>query len=343
MYIHIGGYKTGSTSIQTFLRKNQQILKQNNFFVPYGELEYHHLLPLSLLHTFAAKSAFFPSMPEPARPLEYWWDLFESQIKQSHCDHIIISSENFCDFVHPDVEKSQQDIKRFIKKRFSPYKVYIVYYIRELNSYLHSWYNELVKAGVEKDNYQTFLTNNINANIFHIFQYQVLDFYADIFGKESLIIKKFPASSHSNVITDFLSTLNCDTISNKLSNNIFENNKLDEDFLFHKLLFNQFDFYDRDFNRNIAEILNRAKKNTKPSIDSSVFETLRNVKKTLKEKYDIDFTEDKKEDLLYYNINANEIFLATILTAVLKENRTIRAELLTIKNMLNQLITTNNR
>lgn len=334
MYIHIGGYKTGSTSIQEFLRKNRNMLEQNNFFVPHKSLECQHLLPLSILHAFANKPTTFPPMPKSERPLEYWWDILDEQVAKSHCDNIVISSENFCDLVHPDVEKSQQNIKDFIKKRLAPYKIYILFYIRELNSYLHSWYNELVKSGVEKDDYQIFLKKYAKVNMFHIFQYKILDFYTSIFGKNALIVKKF--LPNNNIITDFLSTINC-AIPNKLANDIYENQKLNDDFLFYKLIFNHFDFYDRDYNKKIVNVLNRAKENNDTNIDRDVFETLINVKRIIKEKYGIEFPADGKEKMLHSNIKTNDIFLATILSAVLKENRTIRAEINTIKDMLRKL------
>ena len=85
IFLHIGLHKTGSTTIQAFLKKNQSILLEHGYFFPQTGLrnEYyggHHNLAWLLMNLEKADSNMGT------------WEELHDEIEKTNFDCIILSS-----------------------------------------------------------------------------------------------------------------------------------------------------------------------------------------------------------------------------------------------------------
>lgn len=332
IFIHIGFFKTGTTSIQKFLREQKLFLEQNDIFVPDQEIANHHLLPISLI---VEKTSFRPiAWPKCPHEHNYYWNILKQQIKETQCSKVIISSESFCDFLHPNAISEQKFFANFIKEFFAEYRVKIVVYVRDIFPYLKSLYKELIKHGKCNYTYQDMLNSFTKEESFHAFPKKVLDFYSNIFGQEALIIKKYNRKllKNEDVVSDFLSLFNINI--NIKRNEIQENLSLTDHSAYLKRIFNDLEFKDQNFNGYITSLLiyedGIAKKEKK---EVSKSEAINDSALALKKQYGVSILDEevKTED---YSIDPKDKFIIQLLSLIIKQNRKTHADIEQIKKMI---------
>lgn len=328
VYIHIGTFKTGTSAIQKYLNENREYLASHDFFVPEGELAMQHALPITLI---IDNSTFRSAWPQYKYNSSFYWELLTQQMEKTRCKNIIISSEAFCDFTHPAIT-DHEFFSTFLKTFFSKYEVKIICYLRNIFAYLKSFYGEMIKNGQTCKSFNEIVNEFIRQKCFHAFPKKVLDFYADTFGKDALIIREYDKNKikNSDIISDFLDLLSLNADSKRRVN---ANLSLSDEDIALKRLFNYFDFTDLQFNRRISSAL-IAQKNTSDSSKIDYSEII-NSAQSIKKVYNIDILNDKEKcDYRDICITEAERFIITLLSLSIKQNREILFK-------LNKLLSTN--
>ena len=236
LFLHIGMFKTGTKTLQRFLNENRELLKKYSFYVPGDELNPHHVLPISLIKKITGKT--LNTNVEIKLTFEEYVDILKRQITKTECQNIILSSESFCDFVHPDIRMYSKCIGKQIFEIFKEFNINIIIYLRKMDDYLLSFYKEILKYPSTDITYSEFIDWSLNNDSFHIFPSIILDYYSEIFGRNSLILKIYSRNTlyKKDIVADFLKTINCHYKNYDCS--IDDNISLSNDEAFLKLIFN---------------------------------------------------------------------------------------------------------
>src|SRR5699024_7832742 len=98
LYLHIGTFKTGTSSLQQFLFDNRELLGERGYLVPQSEFVGHHPLAQSIAKDFAG---FQPIGWLPFQGNhKNLWERFHEEVADSSCPKVLLSSEIFCDLAH---------------------------------------------------------------------------------------------------------------------------------------------------------------------------------------------------------------------------------------------------
>lgn len=133
LILHIGIYKTGTTSLQAIFGRNRKTLLNNGVYYPDYGINNHLTLAASVMQkswgwTDRGETSFSPS---------YWNDFVKELGKRDGT--VIVSSEFFCQADDKQVAK--------IKDSLPNCKISIVVGLRPLNELLWSTYQQFIKFG----------------------------------------------------------------------------------------------------------------------------------------------------------------------------------------------------
>ena len=202
IYIHIGNFKTGSTSLQRFLYLNRNNLKSHNLQMIYE------------------KKNFFKGTINNMKLFQYF-DKFQEQkiikylkLNNKNKKNYILTSEYFSCFAD-NSDKINFLHKTFLKLGFNPI---IIFYRRNDISYLYSFYAELLKhrKTIEIDNVFNFVKKiknyghykNIKNNNYYLSQKYFLNNRIIIKNFKKIFKKKFFVIEYKNtnnqIFKDFL-------------------------------------------------------------------------------------------------------------------------------------------
>jgi hypothetical protein len=194
-FIHVGTHKTGTTSIQAFLRDNQERFAEHGVIIPRAgrgeDAAGHHNLTQQLL----GDSGFVAE----------WGGLQEVVDELRHSERSIacLSSEDFS-----LVSRSRNTLvairDTIAATGFTPV---IVLYLRPQISYCVSIYAEIVKNGYRKP-FATYLEEVAQHGSFlwngaagPLCRYDVLlERFATVFGERSLIVRRYRATAPNNAL-----------------------------------------------------------------------------------------------------------------------------------------------
>ncbi len=209
--IHIGHFKTATSSIQNAFYKNRHNLYKQGILYPNtgrpsllekGPKYNHVLLSEAILH-------------EENRATADWYShkcskdiLFAkliTEIQQSKCDKIFISSESF---IRLSEDKTLAAQITSIAERLKSFDVKILFYIRRQEELIQSWYLQLLRMGhpVERD---FFLIENISP-IFLFFD-QVIKSWQEAFAKDNILVRLFEPQtlkSNKSILSSVLHSIN---------------------------------------------------------------------------------------------------------------------------------------
>ena len=175
--IHIGSYKTGSTSIQVFMKRQRATLKENGWIYPHAGCRNdnaHHLLPFALQKPVTAGA--------PSKAEEIVSNIID-EAEAAGVDNVILSSEVFFSLTEAQVHR--------LANLFEGHDVRIVAYFRRQDQFLHSFYMQCIKQSEirlsdKPENYRGF--NEIT----DIARYdKIITWWEQAFGKDSLILDTF--------------------------------------------------------------------------------------------------------------------------------------------------------
>lgn len=194
-FLHVGTHKTGTTSIQSFLRANQILLSEQNYKVFLFKENFH---VLAYYLGFGTPSAF--------KELSSLCllDDFEENFRQfltSVEQRCIISSEVF-------FENSNNDNLNRLKDVFYDFDVKIIVYIRRQDEYAVSAFKESVR--------HPFSVFDINYHLGNADWFERIEQFSRIFGEKNVIVRVFESKQLvcQDLICDF-----CDAIGLKIPSN----------------------------------------------------------------------------------------------------------------------------
>lgn len=190
---HIGTFKTGSTSLQTFLANNREELLKAGIFYP--ECLYEEGRP-----EYTNGNAY--PLNDPEMDSDNYKHGIENLKKYfSEYDKILISSEDFWS------SNTKQERLRELKELGVIVK--IIVYLRRQDDYLDSLCNQLIKTGLL----------SFEKGQSHIYElglytdyYKELTDIKNVIGKENIFVRVFEKEQlyNENIFDDFLHVLNID-------------------------------------------------------------------------------------------------------------------------------------
>ena len=198
-YVHIGKHKTGTTTIQNFMAKNYEILKEKGFvFAKSATFNNQHLPFVNTLNSLADAHEDIKLNYE-----DNWvFKAFKKEINENPNKIFIFSSEEFS--LRSNSEKSVKILKEMLKKLgFTEIKIII--YLRNQADSMVSVSSQSIKHG-HHPAYKVPATND--KNIFFNYK-QAVSNYLNTFSKENLIVKLFDKNEfyEGDLIKDFLHIL----------------------------------------------------------------------------------------------------------------------------------------
>lgn len=247
IYIHIGAPKTGTTSIQTFLTKNYDVLMKKGIFYPLVGRRYDESMVNGCVIVKDLCLANKCKYVKNTKIIE--------EFNKSSCKTMLLSEESilyhfsFCGSAAID-----EVFQYFNKTKFN---IKIIAYIRNNCEFLTSYWAQLIKDGPDGK----FIRNlnsiiNDNSLSLHIkSMYELIYKFSDYFGKENIIIKPFEKKQfkNGNLIDDFLSILNVEN-SSDFQQTRFSNVSLDRNVMEKFLLLRSFDLkIEEKYRENLAQ------------------------------------------------------------------------------------------
>ncbi len=196
VFLHIGFYKTGSTSLQHNLAMNKTALAQQGIFYPYNPRA-----PYTQRWQHAPLAAALPGrtlswlLPDKAKTLDRAYDRLFADFANSGCNTLVLSSEAFCDAT------VKHDQVAWLQQQLADFNVIPIAYIRRQDSYILSTYQEMLKSGRAAPlDFKAFP----NASRLH-FAHRLAP-WREVFGKDNVIVRPFlPALWHKGEpLYDFL-------------------------------------------------------------------------------------------------------------------------------------------
>ncbi len=203
VYLHIGQTKTATTTLQAFFYANKGWLRERG--VDYPDCPGRELMKSQ--HRFLVTALGRCKLPLPPALVE--WEYIKHKIRSSNQPVVLLSEEVFWHLFENRAEERPEAIG-WIKRQLSEFNVKVVCYLRRQDSWLESWYNQIVKTDVSQYSRMTF-----GEFMAHYKQNGLLDYHATLqpwvenFGKENMLVKPFERKKFLNgdIIADFLSLL----------------------------------------------------------------------------------------------------------------------------------------
>lgn len=202
LFLHIGLQKTGTTSIQTFLTRNQSLLAEHGFVYPDPAkvrigLDGHNHGHLALCLTGYWRDPGYQLSREEA-----WGEL-----RDLYCEsdgHLLVSTEGLSTpQIVPHI--------RFIGKVLRGIEVKVIIYLRRQDIFVQSVYKERLKGGERREFQQAFEQGDYPRLLDF---YSILDCWQRYLGKDNIIVRPFEREQLHNgdVLADFLHVTGIDDI-----------------------------------------------------------------------------------------------------------------------------------
>ena len=195
LFLHIGSYKTGTTSIQNALHKNQEANIE----------KYYYPSDTKFLKSKKSWLLFLPylkkSWKHKIRSLENTQDAIKESSKIIHKIKysikknikVIISEEDISQLDPETLLSFSNEISKFCK-------IKIIYYVRSTDTIIASMYSQTAKTYLnsQRNKGRIKTLDNINLNIYEKYnefkgiQYKrILQKFINIFGKENIVVFDF--------------------------------------------------------------------------------------------------------------------------------------------------------
>lgn len=186
VYIHIGHFKTGTTALQVFFKRNAALFAQEGLLYP-EVLEFnakHSALAYSLFRAAGVDNLLHDyDLPDPPEDL---WEGMLDHIRAAPQPAALISSEEFMRLgAHP----AAQALLHQIIAQAPDMDFRIIAYLRAPRGHTRSWYNQLVKMRLPVGDFNTTLRSGMES--VHLDYSAAIRPWVEIFGAERVILRPF--------------------------------------------------------------------------------------------------------------------------------------------------------
>jgi len=192
--LHVGLQKTGTTSIQTFLTQNQQVLAKHGFVYPDPGKVRIGLDGISHGHLSMSLTGYWRDVGYQLSREEAWGELRDLYFETD--GHLLISHESL---------STPQIIPHlpFIKEMLGDLNVKVVIYLRRQDVFVQSVYKERLKSDETRKFQQAFELGDYPDLLDF---YSILDHWRQCVGENNLIVRVYEKGQlHRNdVLQDFL-------------------------------------------------------------------------------------------------------------------------------------------
>ncbi len=259
IYLHIGTFKTGTSSIQNFITRNREAFCELGYFVPSSQAMGHHELPISLILDYSNFNAAWPRFEGNSEQI--WGKLIE-EIDSCPCDKVILSAEGFCDLVNENCREVSERMGGLVGDYLAKYKVVVICYVRELLPYMRSMYRETIKITPRTLSFEEQIHRYAESDSIHLFPSIYLNFFEKLFGRDALVVKKYSRDEllGGDVVCDFMATIGLGEEINPLldarETGLQElNTSIDVNEIDLKRAFNLAGSHGLDLNRQVADLI----------------------------------------------------------------------------------------
>lgn len=202
VYLHIGLEKTGTTSLQIFLKANESALRKSGFSYlcddakPYFQDTGH----------FPVAASFFPECPDFVVPAKFRPStevLGELSRDVQRCDqHVILSCEHFSSRLRD--ESALQAIREALPNR----SVKVVCYLRRQDDFALAAYSTAVLSGRRRPFRVAQVATKHRYYNFH----ETLQLWSSVFGSDNILVREFDRKrfADGDIRRDFLGLLGID-------------------------------------------------------------------------------------------------------------------------------------
>lgn len=204
LYIHIGHYKTGTTALQVFLRRNADLLARQGLRYPdlHEHNGKHSALAFSILKAAGVDSQLY-GYDRPESPESLWSALFEA-LRAGDEPAMLVSSEEFIRFgAYPGAVR----LLREIVAGAPDIDFRIIAYLRAPDAHLRSWYNQLVKMRMPVGPFNHAVRHQME--LVHLDYGLALAPWIEVFGPECVTLRPFVDELRYDgaIFADFMATL----------------------------------------------------------------------------------------------------------------------------------------
>ncbi len=330
----MGNLKTGSTAIQAYLYEfREQLLNEHNI-----------LVPESLAETYTVYSG------EPYYIHKNFKEInladiaaFKKEIAEHPNKDIILSNEWYNGFSHKELP--------FFKEALPNYTIKVILYVRRIDSFLKSFYNEQRKRRVIPDLifYESYVEKGIK--YFTENTLERIKTSVEALGKENVILRLYDRKRLKNedIICDFFDILSIDIPSNPQKNKSINASVEVDSFAYlcsaQSVLSKEGPMvYAEEYNRIFHLFLN-AQKSIPNLSDKLESEAIAEIEEAIEEleKYAPGYKElyaDKPIDITppHSSVTPNEAFLASVLCSVSVEVEKLKKQNTQILQKLDLLL-----
>ena len=244
LYIHIGTPKTGTSSIQNFLFKNQQALKKYGVSFPqmdFGSMKGKYKFRRN--GNFLVYKSELPGDERKKKEEERWIfrQGFEVLKKEAEVANKIVISDESVWYRQNSRDVFWQEVQKEVESAGCQMKV--VVYLRRQDLFAQALWNQSVKNVVrDSRNFEKYLKSKaLESN--NLDYYKTLSFIAGCIGKENLIVRVFEKDiflrSKEGIYRDFLEAIGEDMHEEYVLPPENQNERLDGNFIEIKRLINQ--------------------------------------------------------------------------------------------------------
>lgn len=209
LIVHCGTAKTGTTHVQKFLRKNQNVLASHGFYYPpmEGILSYQHLSIVKSVATPFFDEIGFPE-GVPAIDISEMKSQIAEKMEKNNCDKLLLSSEFFwcCPLAQTKVAANYKHLElvseffRILKETFSEYDFSFVVWLRRQDSFENSMINQYIKEGRHMPAPQRYMKTEKP----WLKYYENLQILSEIFGREEIVAKIYSRTDTTHEFLEFL-------------------------------------------------------------------------------------------------------------------------------------------
>lgn len=192
LILHIGHFKTGTTALQVFFERQESYLKKCDLIYPdiWKKNSKHSAFAFSILREAGVADNLMHNYQNDTPPQEMWNDLYQYIENERQCN-FIVSSEEFVRI--GQYPAAQKILRNVLESRPANLKVKVIIYLRDPDSHLHSWYNQLVKMNVPVSDFNSTVAGEIEE--IHIDYQRAIEPWVGIVGAENVIIRPYVKES----------------------------------------------------------------------------------------------------------------------------------------------------